>query len=133
MKALVYTGPHALAVREWPDPVPGNEEVVVRVDCCGICGSDMHAYHGFDERRPPPQILGHEASGIALSGRLEGRRVALNPLVACGTCVDCTGGREHLCRSRQILSMMPRPGALAELVRVPEANLVEVPEGLDMV
>ena len=133
MKALVYTGPHTLVVRDEPDPVPGNDEAVVRVDSCGICGSDMHAYHGFDARRPPPQILGHEASGIAQSGRLAGKRVALNPLIACGTCEACTSGRQHLCPSRQIVSMNPRPGGLAELVRAPEANLVEVPEGLDMV
>lgn len=131
MRALVYTGPNSLSYREEPDPVPLGDEVVVKVDAVGICGSDMHAYHGFDERRPAPQILGHEAAGIATSGRLEGRRVTVNPLVTCGACVDCVGGRSHLCRSRQILSMMPRPGAFAEFVRVPERNLVEVPDGLD--
>lgn len=133
MKALVYTGPHTLAFREEPDPVPRNDEVVVRVDAVGICGSDMHAYHGIDSRRPAPLILGHEAAGVALSGRFEGRRVTINPLVTCGTCNYCLSGRSHLCPNRQIISMMPRPGAFAEFVRIPESNLVEVPDGFDIV
>ena len=133
MKALVYTGPNSLAFRDEPNPVPLNDEVVVKVDAVGICGSDMHAYHGFDSRRPAPLILGHEAAGVAMSGRHKGRRVTVNPLVTCGACDFCLDGRSHLCGSRQIISMMPRPGAFAEFVRIPEQNLVEVPEGLDIV
>jgi threonine dehydrogenase-like Zn-dependent dehydrogenase len=129
MKALVYTGPKTLVVRDEPDP-QANEDVIVRVHVCGICGSDMHAYLGHDERRPPPQILGHEAIGVATSGTHEGKRVAINPLVTCGDCNACRGGRPHVCRSRQIMSMMPRAGAFAELVRVPETNLNAVPDGL---
>ena len=133
MKALVYTGPNQLAYRDEPDPVPGNDEVLVKVDAVGICGSDMHAYHGYDERRPAPLILGHEAVGVITTGPKAGRRVTVNPLVTCGTCDFCLSGRSHLCRGRQIVSMMPRPGAFAEIVRIPEANVVEVPEGLDVV
>lgn len=129
MKALVYTGPKTLVFRDEPDP-QANEDVVVKIDVCGICGSDMHAYLGHDERRPPPQILGHEAAGIATSGLYKGQRVALNPLVTCGTCDACRGGRPHVCRSRQIMSMMPRAGAFAELVRAPEQNLVPIPDSL---
>ena len=133
MKALVYTGPHSLSYRDEVDPVAGNDEVIVKVEAVGICGSDMHAYHGFDERRPPPLILGHEAAGRVMTGPKAGRRVTVNPLVTCGTCEDCLDGRAHLCRSRQILSMAPRPGAFAELVRVPEGNIVDVPDGFDVV
>jgi len=129
MKALVYTGPKTLVFRDEPDP-QANEDVVVKVDVCGICGSDMHAYLGHDERRPPPQILGHEAAGVATSGLYKGKRVALNPLVTCGTCDACRSGRPHVCRSRQIMSMMPRAGAFAELVRAPEPNLVPIPDNL---
>jgi L-iditol 2-dehydrogenase len=68
MKALVYTAPHSIDFREVPDPVPGNDEVLVRVTACGICGSDMHGYHGHDDRRPPPLILGHEAARARGSG-----------------------------------------------------------------
>jgi threonine dehydrogenase-like Zn-dependent dehydrogenase len=131
MKALLYTGPHTLEWREQPEPTPGNDEVLVRVDAVGICGSDMHAYHGQDSRRPPPLVLGHEAAGRIASGPNAGARVAVNPLVACGVCDWCADGRVHLCPSRQLISMPPRPGAFAELVRIPERNLVPMPDGLD--
>lgn len=131
MKALVYTGPLSLAFQDEPDPVPRNDEVLVKVEAVGICGSDMHAYHGHDERRPPPLVLGHEAAGTVLTGPRAGERVVINPLVPCGRCLVCLDGRPHLCRERQILSMPPRPGAFAELVRAPEANVIVVPDGLD--
>lgn len=126
MKALVYTGAHEMVLRDEPEPL-ANEDVIVRVAACGICGSDMHAYLGHDARRPPPLILGHEAAGIAANGTKAGRRVAINPLVTCRRCDACIAGREHLCRQRVVLSMPARPGALAELVRVPEDNLIEIP------
>ena len=130
MKALVYTGPLALAMREEPDPSPAPGEAVVRIEAVGICGSDMHAYLGHDERRPAPLILGHEAAGRVVAGRLAGRRVTINPLVTCGTCADCQGGRANLCAERQIISMPPRQGAFAEYVALPERNLVAVPDGM---
>jgi threonine dehydrogenase-like Zn-dependent dehydrogenase len=131
MKALVYTKANALELRDEPEPTPGNEEVLVRVDAVGICGSDMHAYHGHDSRRPAPFVLGHEAAGSIASGPNKGKRVAVNPLVTCGVCEWCLGGRPHLCPSRELLSVPPRPGAFAEMVRVPERNLVAVPDALD--
>lgn len=133
MKALVYTGPHRLELREERDPSPAPGIAVVKVEAVGICGSDMHAYHGFDERRPAPLILGHEAAGRVLTGPLQGTRVTVNPLVTCGKCNACLDGQAHLCGQRQILSMPPRPGAFAELVAVPEQNLVPIPDGLDIV
>ena len=91
----------------------------------------MHAYHGHDSRRPPPLVLGHEAAGSIVTGPNSGARVAVNPLVTCGTCDWCLAGRPHLCPSRELLSMPPRPGAFAELVRVPERNLVTLPDHLE--
>ncbi|MBM1173561.1 zinc-dependent alcohol dehydrogenase [Microvirga arabica] len=132
MKALVYTGPNSIELRDEPDPAPQAGEVLVRVEAVGICGSDMHAYHGYDSRRPAPLILGHEAAGEILSGRKAGMRVTINPLVTCGHCEFCESGVENLCLSRQILSMPPRAGAFAEIVRVPERNLVEVPPNLEI-
>ncbi len=130
MKALVYTGPGEIDFRDQPDPTPGDGEVVVRVEAVGICGSDMHAYLGHDERRPPPLILGHEVAGVVESGRLAGRRVTLNPLVTCGVCPACLEGRANLCGARQIISMPPRPGGFAEFLRIPERNLIDLPDGM---
>ncbi|WP_421779098.1 alcohol dehydrogenase catalytic domain-containing protein [Hoeflea sp.] len=128
MKALVYTSPRELAYRDEPEPKPAEGEAIVRVEAVGICGSDMHAYLGHDERRPAPLILGHEAAGVVVRGPLEGKRVTVNPLATCGKCRACVSGRNNLCPDRQILSMMPRQGAFAEYIAIPVENLVEVPE-----
>tara|TARA_B100001248_G_scaffold244775_1_gene214086 strand:- start:40 stop:1020 length:981 start_codon:yes stop_codon:yes gene_type:complete len=127
MKALVYVGEEKLDFREVPNPVVNSGEQLIKVDSAGICGSDMHAYLGHDERRPAPLILGHEASGIILGGDRNGERVAINPLVTCMKCQACISGRENICSKRQIISMAPREGTFAEMVSVPEVNLVNVP------
>jgi threonine dehydrogenase-like Zn-dependent dehydrogenase len=128
MKALVYTGPNSLVFRDEPEPVPLADEVLVRVEAVGVCGSDMHAYHGFDARRPAPLILGHEAAGRIVTGSREGERVTINPLVVDPSCPYAIEGRWHLSPTRQIISMPPRPGAFAELVRIPARNVVAIPE-----
>lgn len=130
MKALVYTGPNSLVFRDEPEPVPEADEVLVRVEAVGICGSDMHAYHGFDARRPPPLILGHEAAGQIATGRRAGERVTINPLVVDPSCPYAIEGRWHLSPTRQIISMPPRPGAFAELVRIPLRNLTPIPDAM---
>jgi threonine dehydrogenase-like Zn-dependent dehydrogenase len=129
MKALVYTGPKGLDFREVAEPSPIAGDVLIGVEYVGVCGSDMHAWAGHDERRPAPLILGHEAAGVLLDGPDAGRRVTVNPLVTCGGCGDCLAGRENLCRSRQIISMPPREGAFAQRLAMPPGNLVIIPDG----
>lgn len=132
MKALVYEGVETLQVRDVPMPVVGKSEHLVRIHAVGICGSDMHAYLGHDERRPAPLILGHEAAGIVEEGPWKGRRVTINPLVTCEACAYCQSGRENLCPERQIISMPPREGAFAQFVAMPESNFVTVPETVSL-
>lgn len=125
MKALVYTGPEALDYRAVADPEPHGDERLVSVASVGICGSDMHAFLGHDERRPAPLILGHEVAGTMTDG---GAHVTVNPLVTCGRCRYCLQGRDNLCTTRQIISMPPREGGFAEMLTMPSGNLVELPE-----
>ncbi|MEX0282162.1 MAG: zinc-binding dehydrogenase [Arenibacterium sp.] len=132
MKALVYDGPETLGFRDVPDPEGESGEHLIRVDAVGICGSDMHAYLGHDDRRPAPLILGHEAAGVIVEGPKEGQRVTINPLVSCGHCQACTTGRENLCQARQIISMPPREGAFAQFVSMPDSNLVTVPDNVPL-
>lgn len=132
MKALIYEGAQTLTLREVPDPVPEPGELLIKVGAVGICGSDMHAYLGHDPRRPAPLILGHEAAGTILSGPRAGARVTINPLVTCGSCNACRTGRENLCPTRQIISMPPREGAFAPLLRMPERNLIPIPDSADL-
>ena len=132
MQALVYVGNEQMAFREEAEAVPlSSDETLVRIEAVGICGSDMHAYLGHDPRRVPPLILGHEAAGTVLDGSLSGKRVVINPLITCGHCNHCLDGRQNLCAERDLIGMY-RPGAFAERVAIPERNLIEIPEGMDV-
>ena len=73
MQALVYTGTQKLIYREEKNPELLTGESIIKVTASGICGSDMHAYHGKDDRRIPPLILGHEISGIIDKGKKSGK------------------------------------------------------------
>ncbi|MBT3140467.1 galactitol-1-phosphate 5-dehydrogenase [Phaeobacter gallaeciensis] len=132
MKALIYTGPEGLDYIDVPDPALELGDQLIRVALVGICGSDMHAYLGHDSRRPAPLILGHEAAGRIEGGPRDGERVTINPLVTCGVCNACQDGRDNLCPVRQIISMPPREGGFAELVAMPDRNLVAVPDSVPL-
>lgn len=130
MKALVYTGKESMEYRDFADPIVQANEQIVRVEKVGICGSDMHAYHGHDPRRPAPLILGHEAAGVVVGGDMDGTRVTINPLVVDPDAKVVQAGRENIYDKRELLSMPPREGAFAEYVSVPTRNLVEIPDAL---
>ena len=130
MKALVYTGTQSLDFRDEPDPIVGPDESLVRIEASGICGSDMHAWHGHDARRVPPMILGHELCGRVIGGPRDGERVAINPLISCGECRDCRAGLPNLCARRDLLGL-GRAGGYCELIAAPTANLFTVSDNLD--
>ena len=132
MKALVYTNTLELQYRDEPDPVVADGEALIEIEAVGICGSDMHAYHGHDARRVPPLILGHEAVGRVQSGSQQGKRVVLNPLITCGSCDQCLGGRSNLCKQRELIGMR-RAGAFAQYISIPEQNLLDMPQDMDSV
>jgi len=132
MKALVYTDTLEVQYRDEPDPIPGVGEALVKIEAVGICGSDMHAYHGHDARRIPPLILGHEAAGQVLTGNRQNERVVLNPLMSCGACDHCQGGRSNLCSERELIGMRV-PGAFAQYIAIREANLLDMPEDMSVV
>jgi len=134
MHALVYTETQKIEYRQEKDPTEKKGESILKIQASGICGSDMHAYHGKDERRIPPLILGHEVSGVIQNGKFKDKTVVLNPLISCEKCDYCKNGREHLCPERTMIGMstpIKREGGLAELVSVPEKNIYEVPKALD--
>ena len=129
MRALVYTGTMQTEMRDVPVSQPEEGQCTVAVSHCGICGSDMHAWHGHDPRRVPPLVLGHEATGVALDGKFKGKRVVINPLMTCEACKFCQAGNEHLCPERELIGMR-LPGAFAERVLINEKNLTEIPDSL---
>ncbi len=130
MKALVYTDTKEMTYRDEPSPNQREGDVILQVQAAAICGSDMHAYHGHDERRVPPLILGHEVCGTVLDGKHAGKRMVINPLMTCGVCLDCQTGRSNLCVDRELIGMYLQ-GAFAEQVAIEERNLLEIPEDMN--
>jgi L-iditol 2-dehydrogenase len=141
MKALLLSEYGRLEMVEVPMPRPGPEEVLIRVEACGICGSDVHGFDGSTGRRIPPIIMGHEAAGtIASVGAHvksfhEGARVTFDSTIYCGQCEYCQRGEMNLCENRQILGVstpdFKRPGAFAGYVVVPERVLYSLPEAVE--
>jgi threonine dehydrogenase-like Zn-dependent dehydrogenase len=136
MKALVYTRPNEVQLLDRPDPEAADGEVVLRIDAAGICGSDLHAWHGHDPRRHPGLVLGHEFAATVVQSASplwrEGQRVTGNPLITCGRCDYCLQGRDNLCEHRSMVGMT-RPGAFAQAMSIPGPCLIELPATLDPV
>jgi alcohol dehydrogenase len=130
MKALVYTAPDEVTYRDEPEPQFGTGDVLIEVDAVGICGSDMHAYHGHDPRRVPPLILGHELVGRIVQGPGAGRRVTVNPMITCGSCEFCAQGRNNLCANRSMIGMT-RAGGFAQRVSTAASAVIDIPQDMD--
>lgn len=126
MRAIVYTGAPKLELSEVPEPRELVGEVIIDVAAVGICGSELHAVAHPDGFRTPPLVMGHEIIGRR---RDTGELVAVNPLVACGSCDRCALGRTNLCRSREIIGIH-RPGGYSERVSVPLGNVHHIPVGI---
>jgi 2-desacetyl-2-hydroxyethyl bacteriochlorophyllide A dehydrogenase len=128
MKALVYEGPSSMQIREIDMPIPRPDEVIIRIERVGICGSELSGYLGHNSLRKPPLVMGHEFSGtieVAGSGSIrfrQGDRVTANPLVSCGHCQACTTGAAQLCSERKLIGAH-LPGAFAEYVAIAEKNV----------
>jgi 2-desacetyl-2-hydroxyethyl bacteriochlorophyllide A dehydrogenase len=133
MRALVWHGPGKMSVDELPDPQPAAGEVLLAPSAAGICGSDVEGYGGGQANRTPPLVMGHEFAGevVALGAGVDpgwqGRRVAVNPLVAGD---GALAGIEQLSDRRELIGVQ-RPGAFAGLVRVPAERLRALPDGAD--
>jgi len=137
MRAIVLDRPGSFRVAEVPDPTPGPGQVVVRVDCCGICGTDLHIMDGEFPPTPYPITPGHEFAGTiaAVAGDVTidlpiGAQVAVDPSLYCGYCRRCRSGRDNLCENWAAIGDT-RNGAFAEYVAVPAANAHLLPDGID--
>jgi threonine dehydrogenase-like Zn-dependent dehydrogenase len=136
VRTLVWTGPNTMIINHTEVPAVKSNEVLVKVEAVGICGSEIEGFLGHNSLRVPPLVMGHE-----FSGRIEklgedvnalsiGSKVIINPLISCGQCDRCRKGTENLCDNRKIIGIH-RSGAFAEYVAVPASQVHEVPETLD--
>lgn len=126
MRALVYTAPGQVELKDYPRPRPAANESEITVDAAAICGADVAGFLGRSRSRVPPMVLGHE-----LVGRTpDGRRVVANPLTCCGRCAACLNGRQNLCSSWSLLGLEQTAGCFAEYVVIPETQIYAIPNDL---
>jgi (R,R)-butanediol dehydrogenase/meso-butanediol dehydrogenase/diacetyl reductase len=147
MQALRFHTARDLRIEDVSEPSePADDEVVVKVATCGICGTDLHEFvagpivtpvdpHPLTGARNP-QILGHEFSGevvaigSAVSRVAAGDRVAIMPLAYCGRCPYCTRGLQHLCATMACVGLSHAWGGMAQLATVAEYQIVRLPDGV---
>jgi 2-desacetyl-2-hydroxyethyl bacteriochlorophyllide A dehydrogenase len=135
MKAAVFHKKHDLRYEEVPKPVPADDEVLVQIKACGVCGTDVHIFEGAaGAAKPRPDtILGHEFSGIVVETGKQvkdikvGDRVTVNPNDACGRCYYCRTGQEHFCENMRGLGTTVN-GGFAEYCAAKEKVVYTVDE-----
>ncbi len=140
MKALLLTEYKQMQVTDVDEPTVGPDDVLVQVEACGICGSDIHGYDGSTGRRIPPLVMGHEAAGVVVgtgenvTDLPDGTRVTFDSMVSCGKCEFCADGHRNLCDDRMVLGVScgdyRRHGAFAERISVPRRIVYQLPDSL---
>jgi L-iditol 2-dehydrogenase len=142
MRAAFMTGVDAVEIRKAPEPEVDPEGALLKVEACGICGTDARTFFNGDPKAPSPWILGHEPVGILEQvgpqallppGVKKGDRVFLGSILTCGRCHWCMDGFQNLCDEHLLYGYDPYPGAYAEYAAVPPIamkNLIPLPPDL---
>ncbi|HLK63056.1 MAG TPA: alcohol dehydrogenase catalytic domain-containing protein [Bryobacteraceae bacterium] len=138
MRAAFFEGNQTIAVGPCVPVAPGPGQVQIQVAYCGICGTDLHLFHGaMAHRLHLPHIMGHEMSGIVVAagtgveGYAPGSRVTVRPLDPCNSCPACRAGHRHICQNLKFIGI-DTPGALQGLWTVPAHTLHHLPEPLSL-
>jgi (R,R)-butanediol dehydrogenase/meso-butanediol dehydrogenase/diacetyl reductase len=138
VRAACFVGNRRFEVVERSGTPPGPGQVDVDVAYAGICGTDLHAFHGaWSDQLALPAVLGHELSGTVaamgegVTGWAEGDRVTVNPLDWCGACAACAAGHTHICHDLRVMGYA-FPGAMQSRVTVQARSLVRLPDGIDL-
>ena len=129
MKASRFLGNKTFAVTDLPTPHAGPGELVLRNQVCGVCGTDVHIYHGEPGSADvnPPVVLGHEYSGEVVevgkgvTGFAVGDHVTVDPNIYCGHCAYCQNGKKQLCPSMEAIGVT-RDGGFAQYSRIPASQ-----------
>ncbi|GAB2540045.1 zinc-dependent alcohol dehydrogenase family protein [Gracilibacillus alcaliphilus] len=136
-KVALLEGLEQISIQEQPRPDFQENEVLIRVKNCGICGTDIHIYHGHpgSAEVTPPRVLGHELAGevVAVGSEvtelLVGDRVSVDPNIYCQSCEFCRKGQPNLCDNLQAIGVT-RDGGMAEYCAVPAANSYKIPNAM---
>ena len=142
MRAAFMQAVNQVTVEDTAEPKLDPAGAILRIEACGICGTDARTYFNGDPRATPPWILGHEPVGVVEqvgpeatlpAGVAEGRRAFLGSILTCGECRWCTQGFQNLCERHLLYGYDPFPGAYAEYAAVPPIaikNLIPLPDDL---
>lgn len=139
MKTVRWYAPRDMRLEEAPVPTPKTHEVLVRIESCGVCGSDMHYYldgHIGSQVLTRPTVLGHEYAGIVeavgaeADASLLGKRVAVEPGIPCGRCEWCRTGQYNVCGNMFFPGGPGCDGAFAEYIAVHAGFCFPVPDGM---
>jgi L-iditol 2-dehydrogenase len=133
-RVAVLTEPTRFEVQATVVPTPGPDDVVIQVEECGICGSDLKMYAGTHAFMRPPIVMGHEISGTvsAVGSSVElarGTPVTVFPPVGCGHCFHCRSGREQLCEAMEFFGGQ-RAGGLADYIVAPRSHVLTIAAGV---
>ena len=138
MRAAFYKGNRTIEIGDCPAHTPGAGQVQLRVSHCGICGTDLHLFHGnMDHRVAFPQVIGHESSAVIeavgdeVAAWQKGDRVTVRPLDPCGQCPACKKGHSHVCQKLKFIGI-DAPGAMQGLWTVPAHTLHRLPDNLPL-
>ncbi len=143
MKAAVFEGPGKMEVKEVPQPSCGKGEVLIKVEACAICGTDIRIYRYGQKNVKPPHIIGHEIAGTVekvgsgVDGIKTGEQVILVTSVGCGKCKFCRKGWHNLCSNGVAIGYYYQ-GGFAQYMTVPEpavsqGNIIPFPGKLSFV
>jgi L-iditol 2-dehydrogenase len=137
MKQAVMTSPGQIELRDVPIPAPGPHQVLIRMKRIGVCGSDIHVYHGKHALTTYPVVQGHEVSGVvekvggAVRGFAPGDPVTIQPQVTCGKCYPCTHGAYHICDELKVMGFQTT-GAGSELFAVEASKVLKLPARMNL-
>ncbi len=142
MRAAFMTAVDRIEIRNTEDPKLDPRGAILKVEACGICGTDARTFFNGDPKAPPPWVLGHEPVGTLEevgpdadlpSGLQRGDRVFLGSILTCGECDWCVDGFQNLCEHHLLYGYDPFPGAYADLAGIPPIatkNLIRLPDDL---
>jgi len=136
MKSICVLAPNQLEIQERPVPmIQSVNEVLIKVKAGGICGSDVHIYHGTSPVATYPRVIGHEIAGeiIEIGSGVnllrKGDRVVMDPVISCGACYQCSIGRSNVCGRLQVRSVHV-DGGYQEYIVMPQESVHLIPEHL---
>lgn len=138
MKAIVFENTHTLSIQDIPVPTLNSGDVLIQMELCGICASDIAALRGDVTDYTPPVVMGHELAGIVVESRHSdvkvGERVTVNPMLSCGKCLNCQNDQDKYCSKIEGIGH-DIDGGYAEYIRMPKhgvdtGKLIRVPNKL---